>query len=62
MKINALLNGAQVQVVDVKRNGSQVYVTYINGAGNGALVSTVFSVSAMGSPDVVISTSAFYLL
>lgn len=62
MKINALLNGVQVQIVDVQRNGSQLYVTYINGSGNGALVNTVMSVSAMGSPDIVLSTSAFYLL
>ena len=62
MKINALLNGAQVQIVDVVRSGSTVYVTYINGAGNGALVSTVFTTSAFGVPDVVLSTSAFYLL
>lgn len=62
MKISAIINGSACQIVDIQRNGSQAYVTYINGSGNGPLVSTVFSTSAFGVPDIVLSTSATYLL
>lgn len=61
MKINALLNGRQVNIVDIQRSGSQVTVAYIDGTGNGALVSTVFYSSAAADPNIIISTSAFWL-
>lgn len=61
MRINALLYGRQVQIVDFDRSGSTCYVYYIDGAGNGPLVSTVISTSAFGTPEIVLSTSAFYL-
>lgn len=63
MRIHALLNGRPVQIVNIERAGSQVHVVYIDSAtiSPGGLVSTQMSVSAFGTPDIVISTSATFL-
>lgn len=61
MKINAIIQGRNVQVVDTQRDGSDLYVLYIDSAtGSGPLVSTKFVTSAVGA-DIVFSTSATWL-
>lgn len=61
MRIQALVNGRQVTIVNIVRNGLTVYVDYIDstGVGPGGLVSTQFVSS--GSASIVLSTSAIWL-
>lgn len=63
MRLNAIINGVQVTVVDVNRSGGTTYVTYINstGVGPGALATTQFTSSAYGDPVHILSTSAIWL-
>lgn len=62
MKVSALLFGRQVQIVQSVRNGSDIYIDFIDSAtGDGPYVSTKFSTSASSQPDIVVSTSAHWV-
>ena len=62
MRLQAIVNGNIVHIVDIVRNGSNVYLNYINGStGVGPLISTVLTTSAGNNPDIVLSTSAVFL-
>ena len=61
MKLNAIFQGRNIQIVDAQRSGSDLYVLYIDNANSsGPLVSSKFSTSALGT-DILVSTSATWI-